>query len=310
MSQLSKPGPSKSRLVLVRPPSGGSRTVRAEQPSIQKPGGIYIGVITALGIIALVWLMGYLGFRLGFAMLVGVPELIGEPGAGLATGTMIVISVPRVIIAAGLSEPIWLLLGFLMISAPAGGLAAAKPVVPGGPKLNPVYTAIASTAAAAAILCSAALVWWTSSAARSELLVGLPAEPAAAEAWLNGLRTAAGLDVLAIVAAALWLVLVFRLPIPTWYRVLTASIGFFTLCVVTVAFAISAGAAAQVDMVRSQAMIAEADGRDCLIIGSTPHHTAALFIEDGRVDVELRRKDESIAVTRRESIVGFLDQRP
>ena len=42
--------------------------------------------------------MGYLGFRLGFAPMVRMPELLAEPGEGLATGTMMLISVPSVIL--------------------------------------------------------------------------------------------------------------------------------------------------------------------------------------------------------------------
>ena len=313
MSHLARPsaGSSGSRLLLVRP-SGTRAASRTRQALVPQPtSGLHLGVIVAVGVIALVWLMGYLGYRLGFAGLIRVPDLIGEPGSGLATGAMIVIGIPRMVVSAGLEHPIALFLGFTAIAIPAGALGAARPTVPGGPRHKPAVTLIANIGATAAMLAGAGLIWWTSSPARLDLLQALPADPAGAEMWRAGVETAAGLDVLGMVAAALWLVLVYRLPIALWFRVLAATSAFFTLVVMIVATSISNGSAAHLASVRSHGTITTADGAAAgaprLVIGSTPHHTVTLVNSNGVATVELRSLDETVQVSRRESIVGFLN---
>ena len=76
----------------------------------------------ALGIVGAVWMIGHLGFRLGFAPLMRVPDLAANNGDALATGTMMLISIPRVMFHAGLAMPFWLMIGFVMIAFPAACL--------------------------------------------------------------------------------------------------------------------------------------------------------------------------------------------
>ena len=313
MSHLARPSSSASgsRLLLVRP--SGTRTVRSRQAVVTpSTSGLHLGVIVAIGVVALVWLMGYLGYRLGFAGLIRVPDLVGEPGSGLATGAMIVIGIPRMIVSTGLQQPIALFVGFVAIAVPAGALGAARPTVPGGPRHKPAVTLIANIGATTAMLAGAGLIWWTSSPARLDFLQALPSDPASAEAWRAGVESAAGLDVLGTVAAALWLVLVYRLPIALWFRALAASAAFFTLVVMIVAMSISNGAAAHLASVRSHGTITTAsgatDGAARLVIGSTPHHTVTLVTMSGTAMIELRSLDETVRVSRRESIVGFLNE--
>ena len=59
-------------------------------------------------------------------------------------------------------------------------------------------------------------------------------------------QTVSGLDVLAVIIASLWVVVVMRLTVPMWLRGLCASIAFFGLVVVTVAMSMSNAAAAQI----------------------------------------------------------------
>ncbi len=80
-------GSSRTRVLLVRQPVKSVR--RSDEPD-RSSFRLAIGVIVAVGVVAVVWLMGYVGYRLGFAPLVRVPELLGEPGGGLATGTLMV----------------------------------------------------------------------------------------------------------------------------------------------------------------------------------------------------------------------------
>jgi hypothetical protein len=268
-----------------------------------------IGTLVTLGIIVAVWIMGILGDRLGFAPLIGVPDLALDAAGALATGTLIVISVPRVIFQAGLAEPLWLMVGFVLIALPAAGLSAAKPATPGGPRMKQELLAIASAGAVCAMLTGILLIWWSSSPFRADLLSPLPREAAQARQWFAGVQTAAGLDALAVMAAALWVVLVLRLPILLWLRAIAASAAFFTLAIVLVAMSISGAAAAQIGSARAVASIPDAAaGEARIILGATRHQQATLTVRNGIAHVELRSLPESMEVQGRQSIVEFLAQ--
>jgi hypothetical protein len=267
---------------------------------------LWLGVLVAVGVVSGVWLIGHLGYRLGFAPLVLAPDLVGDPGGGLATGTLVLISIPRAVFQAGLSQPMWLMLGFAMIAGPAAGLGAARPLTPGGPRPKTGVMAIASAGAVLSMVSGAAILWWTGCSARGSMLRPLPVEPAASAAWLVDLRTVAGLDVLAVVGAALWVVLVLRLPIPIWLRSIAASAAFFTLVVATVAMSISNVAATEVGAARAVCRVDDGAGSPRVLLGATPHHLATLGIANGHVMVELRSHPESITVNGRQSIVEFL----
>ena len=144
---------------------------------------------------------------------------------------------------------------------------------------------------------------------RNDLLPVLPSDPAAVEAWFAGIQTVAGLDVLALITAALWVVLVLRLPVAIWLRAIAVSAAFFTLVVVTVAMAISSAAATQVGAARSLCQVPGARG-ERLLLGSTPQHIATLgTTPDNTVTVDLRSRAEVIAVRGGQSIADFLAER-
>jgi hypothetical protein len=299
----SRPSSPKSKLLVVRQPA---RSVRQIEQRERTPMRLAIGIVVAIGVLAVVWLTGHLGYRLGFAPLVRVPELIGEPGAGLATGTLMVINMPRVIFAAGLAQPMWLMLGFAMIAVPAAALGAAKPRTPGGPRPKEALQVIASIGAAGGMIADIVLIWWTSSPVRRGLLQPLPLSPNAVESWYEDLQTVAGLDVLAVVAAALWVVLTMRLPIATWLRAIAASAAVFTLVVVTTAMAMSSATASQAAAPRSLAVLGDQQNEWRLLLGSTPDHAATLSVRNGLALVELRNHPSAWTVADRQSIVGYL----
>ncbi|MCP3905153.1 MAG: hypothetical protein GY715_16125 [Planctomycetes bacterium] len=301
------PRPSRppGKLLLVRQPV---KSVRRGDHADPMPLRLALGVIVALGVLLAVWLIGHVGFRLGFAPIVRVPELTGEPGADLAAGTRVLIEVPRVIFRAGLAEPFWLMLAFAMIALPAAGLAAARPRTPGGPRQEPAIAAIAASGAIAAMLNGAALIWWTGSAMRTGLIRMLPLDPAAAPAWYADLQIAAGLDVLAVVAAALWVVLVMRLPVALWLRSIAATTAFFSLVVVLVAMSISTVTATQTGARRSLCQVDDLSGPRSVLLGSTPHHLVLLTAYDDDALIQLRSQRESLTVMGEESIVGYLEQ--
>ncbi len=297
-----------------RPSPGGMPVTSSATPTRTRvaeradrlPIRLLIGLVVAVGVIGLAWLMGAVGHRLGFAMAMRVPELDTGGTRALVTGVMLLVGVPQVILEAGIRQPLWLLAGFLLLSIPAAGLAAAEPHRPGGPPPNPVYAAVANLAAVTAMLTGAGLLWWTSSPVRTALMRPMPTDPAEAATWPSDLATAAGLDALAVIAAALWVVLVFRLPIAGWLRALSASVGCFALVVVTVALSISGATASQVQAQRSAVRDAGAEpaGPPLLLIGRSGDREAVLVARPGRLEVELRRPPADLRVVGRASIAG------
>lgn len=295
----------RSRMLVVRRPV---KTVRVQEHRDPTPVRLAIGVITAVGVLAIVTIMGLLGDRLGYAHSVRVPGLVygaGAPGQGLATGILILIAIPKMVFAAGLAEPLWLMLGFAAIAVPAAGLSAAKPRRPGTARPKQELEAIAYSAAGLGVVFSALLIWWTGCGFRLGLFRLLPDDPTLAAAWRRDLQLAAGLDVFALVAAALWVVLLFRLPVPTWLRALSASAAFFALVVVMVATSITGAAATQAGASRALCL-REGDATPRLVLGSTPHMVATLHTRNGRAEVELLDPNATMRVVGEESIVSFL----
>jgi hypothetical protein len=301
-----RPSSPKTKLLVVRQPV---KSVREREQPERTPMRLAIGVIVAVGVLAAVWLMGCLGSRLGFAPLVRVPDLMGDPGRELATGTMILTSIPRMIFSAGLAEPMWLMLGFAMIALPAASLAAARPLTPGGPKPKESFVLMASLGAAASMLSAALLIWWAGSPLRAASLQAIPDRAGDAAAWHAALQTVAGLDVLAVITAALWVVLAMRLPVPVWLRAIAASATLFALAVVMVAMSMSNAAAVQIGAGRSLCVLDDGGPTRRIILGSTPHHMATLVVYDEQAIIELRNHPDAITVTGRSSIISYLNER-
>lgn len=297
---------SRAKVVLIRQPVKSVRQGDQRDPVTLR---IVLSLVGGLGAIACVWLVGYLGYRLGYGPAVRVPELVGDPGGGLATGTLMLAAFPRLILQAGLAEPMWLMIGFLMIALPAGVLTAAKPTEPGGPKLHPSMVTLAYCAAALAGAAAGLIIWWSASSFRLTMMGELPADPAEALTWAESTQTAAGLDLLAVIAAVLWMVLCFRLPIVLWSRVLAAAATIFALAVVTISMASSGAAAAQLNLDRSICLVGYDEMDRCLMLGSTRDHLVLLLVSDGQTVVELRDTAMSMEVlAEQRSIIEFLDE--
>jgi hypothetical protein len=301
-----KPSEPRTKVLLVRP-SGGIKSVRRSDEPDRTALRLAIGVIAALGVVAAVWLMGYLGFRLGFARLVDVPQLQIDIGSGLVTGTLTLISIPELIIVAGVENPTWLMLGFVLIAIPGAGLAAAKPRAPGGPRPSSVTLVFSYAGAVLAAVDAMVLTWWTASDSRLASFSGLPFHPADAEAWLAGLQTVAGLDAVAAIAGAVWVVLVMRLAIPPWLRALAGSASFFALAVVMVAVSASSAAVAQLGAPRSEVFLDDGSVYTRLLVGFTPRQIATLRVDEGGAILELHDRSMMMTVIGSRSIVGMLE---
>lgn len=301
-----RPATAKPKMLLVRRPV---KPVEQESESSRTNTRLLLGVIVALGTFALVWLMGELGYRIGFAPLVRVPELAGDPGSGLVTGVLMIISIPEVVITAGLEKTEWMMLSFLLIAIPAGGMAAIRPGTPGGPRMSQPGVVFAYGGAVAAGLVFIGLLWWTASSIRLGMLRELPMLAGEADQWITDLKAVAGLDVLFAAATAVWMVLVLRLPVPAWTKALSGTAAFFTMSVLIVAMSVSGASVAQVRSPRSVCLVNSFDDQPRLLIGATTRQTGMVSISDaGVVEVHLVNAPTTYSVIGRQSIVEFMQE--
>lgn len=296
--------PPRTKVLLVRQPS--ARPAQRVEPRDKTPTLLAIGVIVAIGVVGAVWLMGFLGYRLGFAPIIRVRDLLAEPSGGLATGTIMLISMPRVIFHTGMSQTFGFMLGFLLISIPAGGLAAVRSYPLGGPRIPSVVFVFAVTGAIASAINGIGMIWWTVSGYRNGMVNELPFLAADGAQWLTNLETVCGLDVLATIASASWVVLVMRLPIPVWLKALSSSFAMFTLLVVMVAMSMSNATVAQITASRSVYLADDGSLDARLLVGSTRDHFATMRLENGAIAIDLVNRPNTLTVIGSQSIVDFL----
>lgn len=300
-----KAGTSRKKVLLVSQPVKSQLQRNEPDRTVLR---LSIGLIVTLGILVGVWLIGYLGFRLGYAPAVRVPELLGGPGQGLATGTTILISIPRIIMLAGINQPSWLMIGFTLIVIPAAALSASKTVAPSSSTHSASFATFNYVGAIAASLSAVAMIWWAASDLRSSSLSDLPLNPGNANDWLNSLQLVAAFDVLAAVAASLWVVLVMRLTIPGWLKALAASASFFALVVLVVALSISNAIVVNIQAQRSVLQLDDGQVSDQLLLGFTPGHAAVLRITplDNAVEIKLIDRSQASTVIAKQSIIEML----
>ncbi len=296
----------RTKILLVRP-AGGIRSVRKFDEPDRAVFNLVLGVVVAAGLVLGVWLLGYIGFRLGFAPMIDVPQLQLEPGMGLVTGTLMLISIPRVIILAGIAQPIWLMVGFVLIAIPAAGISATRPHTPGGPRPTKAAVVFSYTGAIAAAINALVVIWWAASAARKGPLDQLRVDPRETAQWMADLTAVAGIDVLAVIASATWVVLVLRLAIPLWLRALASTTAFFTLIVITVAMSMSNAAVTELQKPRSEVFLDDGSVDTRLLLGATPGRLATLRMDMGVAIVELQDSRGTITVVGRQSIVSMLE---
>ncbi len=303
-----RPVGTRTKALLLRPAEARRRSVRATQGRSRTPLLLAFGLTVTVGVVAGVWLMGFLGLSVGFAPLLGLPLLEWGPGAGLVTGVHMLAAVPGVIIQAGVGAPTWLIVGFVLVAFPAAGITAAGPQPTGG-SIHPSIAMVFSWAGAAgAALNAVAITWWTSSQTRGDMIVVLPAHADQTKSWLDNLQTAAGLDVVAVIASALWVVLVMRLAIPAWLRALAASAGFVGLVVAAVAMSMSNGAATEFQKDRSVVTIHDGSSEARLLVGFTPNHAVTLHLDHGAARIELHDATTTMTVVGNRSIAEMMDQ--
>jgi hypothetical protein len=301
-----KVGPgNKTKVLLVRQPVKSVRPGDAANPM---PLRLAIGVIAALGALAVIWLAGFVGFRLGFASVLGVHDLQSEPGFGLATGAMIVVNAPMRVFEAGVADPMLLMLAFALIAIPGGGLAGVRSPTPGGPKPSKLFTLFTWTGAIAACLAAAATIAWIISPLRTARLSPLPVDLTTIDAWLDGWTIVAGLDALVALSAALWVVLAMRLRLPAWMKGLSVSAMIVALIVAIAGTSITNAVVAHLRLDRSLVAFGEGDParEGQLLVGSTPRHAVVLRAVNAASSVEMFDVPTECTVLRRQSIAGLL----
>lgn len=293
----------KTRVLLVRQPVKSVR--RSDEPD-RLPLRLLIGILAVIGGVASIWLIGHLGFRLGFASMLGVPELLAEPGAGLATGARILLSTPLQIFRAGVAEPLWLMLGFAMIAAPSAALAGVRPVTPGGPRPKPGYSFFCMTSAVVGLIAAALIIAYVVSPVRLRWFAPLPSGLSSFDAWERGLSIVAGMDVLLLTSGVIWVVLLFRLMLPVWMRALALAGTIFAVIVALVATGMSGATAAQLAAPRSMVTLPD-ESTSYLLLGYTREHTVLLWIQEDRTMIALQPADQSMRLSTRVSLEQFLE---
>jgi len=317
---------AKTKVLLVRHPvktPGSEESTEHERATFR----VWMGVIVAVGVLGAVWLIGTIGFHLGYAPMMRTPDMVlgSGPGPGLSMGIGALMESPWFVLEAGMNRVGWLMVVFAGIALPAASLSAIKEYPKGGPRVPQPVVVFSYLGATAAVVFGGLLVWWVGSAERAGMLGMLPSVVGGGEVsgggggavsggWIVGLRTAAGFDVLAVVMAALWSVLTLRLVIPGWLRAISAAVSFFALAVVIVAMAGSTVSAAQAMTKRSLVQVDEgfsggAGGSGLkLVIGQTRHKVVLLRRGGGSLWVEQRDRPSVMTVVGVQSVVEFVGQ--
>lgn len=231
-----------TRVVVVR--EGSERMTKSVRASDEPSRfGARTGFWTAIGFgtISFLWLTGHLGETLGFARAIGLPDLVASNDHGLATGVRLMLTVPLRIFEMAMVDPMRLAAAFALITVPAASLAVAKPRVPGGPAISKLASGLSVMGLILAGVVFTLLVTWIAWPSRRATLGLAPTDREGFGAWLDAATAVAGFDALALVAGILWLVLLFRLPLPRIATAFGAVAGFIALFATWTGFSISNG---------------------------------------------------------------------
>lgn len=277
------------------------RSVRPEDGQSSAALRLAIATVAAAVSVLGIWTLGFIGFRLGVAPLFGVPDLLAEPGGGLATGVLMVLRAPMTIFRGGLHQPVALVVGFALLTLPAGLLPLVRPLVPNGPRPKPGILALNAFGAFVAIFFAALVVAWTVWPQRLDLFASLPNSIDRIGLWRNELFAIAALDLFAAIAMLLWAILVLRLAIPSWLRWLAGAIAFFALGVALVSTSISNAVVTHLHTPR--AVVARAE-TDALLLGSTREHSVLLRVSGMALRITLE-PPQAFQITGRRSVVSF-----
>ncbi len=231
-----------TRVLVVR--DGAERVLRSVRASDEPSRfATRVGLWSAIGAgsVAFLWLTGHFGESLGFARVLGLPDLVSSTDHGLASGVRMVLAVPMRIFEMALVDPMRLAAAFVLVSLPAAGLSVSKPRVPGGPKVSRLANTFAVLGLVTACVVFTILIAWVAWPGRTTTLDLAPTDRAAFGVWLDDATATAGFDAFSLVASVLWLVLLFRLPLPRVAIAFAAVAGFVATFATWTGFATSNG---------------------------------------------------------------------
>jgi len=284
--------PPLTRIVVVRDdPTRLFRSVRPHDDTSRF--GVRTGFWTAVtaGAIVLLWLSGHIGESLGFARVLGAPDLVSSTDHGLASGVRMALAAPMRVFEMAMADPMRLAAAFVLVSIPAASLSIARPRVPGGPKPTKLATTFAWLGLIAASLVWIMMVTWIALPARRAALSALPLDRSLFMSWSADLAATAGFDAFAFVASVLWLVLLFRLSLPRVATNFAGVVGFLATFVTWTGFATSNGIADAIKLKRPAVTVLGLDltSSPSLLVGTIHGRTTVLTsgldrnsITDGR----------------------------
>ncbi len=258
----------------------------------------------AVGVLGFVWLTGHFGETLGLASALGVNDLRLSSDGGLATGVRMVLAVPLRIFEMAMVDPARLAIAFLLVSIPAAGLAVAKPRVPGGPRPSKLASTFATLGLIGAGLVFAILVAWIAWPDRRATLGAAPTDRDLFTPWLADASATAGFDAFALLAGILWLVLLFRLPLPRVAVGLAAVAGFVAVFASWTGFATSNGIVDGFALERPIALVTGPSNRQCLLLGEL--HGRSAVMNDGERPLVLTIASGDLAITGRQPLRGWM----
>lgn len=269
-------------------------------------------MIAACSLVA-VPLAGLIGFRQGFAEIVGIPDLQREPGASFSDGVRLILAAPLRIFDAGLNDTVPLMLAMLLVISGSGALALA--IIGGRRSAESAVGASESslrqvTAALGLVVCSIiSIVQISWVIARSSDVLGrfMPWTAGEFAPWQAAVRVTAGVDLIALTAAITWLLVAVRLRSMLWLRSLTLVLAASAVAALFAAGSMTNSIASQIDQQRSLFINGDGSGiaTPDLILGHTSTHLAVV---NDQGELRLISPNMTIAVVGRKSIAEFVGE--
>ncbi len=278
---------------------------RSARTSADDPArdGVRLGVIafttaaSFLGLLAL----GAIAGRVGADTWIGAGPLERSLAETFVTGIRLPLAMLRALYASGVDDPLFFAASMALLIPPIAALAAARPARPGGPRPSTPVVHAARLGAALIIAAAIGVAVRLSATARPTMADAISGEP-----WLDRVLALAASDAIAMAFAVLLAVLVFRLPLDRWVRVLAGTIAIGTAIAATVAAAASSGIADDVErmhpIVRSESNGAVTER---LLIGRTAED-AWVLLTSGPPPTVVIEPHGPATIAGRRSIAGVL----
>lgn len=265
--------------------------------------------ICGTALIAAVVLSGLIGYHNGYGQVLNLDGLQYGMGAAVADGVRLIWASPSRMFEAGLIDTAaWgVLVGTLLVGAGFFTLAQFGPPVDSQAEVrrNVLIETACALGAAVSLLASAFQFGLLISRDHTFVTHSPTWGADSLGSWLEQSRMAAGLDVIALISATIWLLYALRLRLPNWLRLLTVSLSVITLGVVFVGWCVSNGNA--LHLTKDRPVIAPTTGAlsssGLLMLGHTTMHLVAVSPAG---QLEYIDPLDDYVVLRRATVVDFV----